>query len=137
VSTISPATDARGRSPGAPLEIHGDGNQTRCFCHVQDTVRALKALMASGVSGEIFNVGSHNRISILELANRVIEETGSTSEVGFVPYEDVYGQGIEDMIHRIPAIEKVREAVGWEPQRTLDDILADVIAHLRAEPVTA
>ena len=122
---------------GATLEIHGDGNQTRCFCHVQDTVRALKALMDSGVSGEIFNVGSHNRISILELANRVIEETESTSELRFVPYEDVYGQGIEDMIHRIPAIEKVREAVGWEPQRTLDDILADVIVHLRAEPVTA
>lgn len=121
----------------APLEIHGDGNQTRCFCHVADTVRALKALMESDVSGEIFNVGSHNRIAILELARRVLAETDSGSELRFVPYDEVYGQGIEDMIHRIPAIEKVRDAVGWQPERSLDEILADVIAQLRAEPVTA
>jgi UDP-glucose 4-epimerase len=120
---------------GRPLEIHGDGHQTRCFCHVQDTIRALKALMeAPSTSGEIFNVGSQNRISILDLAARVIEETRSTSELRFVPYEQVYGQGIEDMVHRIPDTAKVTGSVGWRPVKTLDDILGDVIDHVRAQP---
>src|SRR5215204_1286484 len=92
---------------GRTLEIHGDGRQTRCFCHVADTIRALKALMeAPQASGEIFNVGSQNRISILDLASRVIEDTRSGSELRFVPYEQVYGQGIEDMVHRIPDTAK-------------------------------
>ena len=120
---------------GRTLEIHGDGRQTRCFCHVADTIRALKALMeAPQASGEIFNVGSQNRISILDLASRVIEDTRSGSELRFVPYEQVYGQGIEDMVHRIPDTAKVTEAVGWRPEKTLDDILADVIDHVRAQP---
>jgi nucleoside-diphosphate-sugar epimerase len=120
---------------GRPLEIHGDGRQTRCFCHVHDTIRALKALMETeSTSGEIFNVGSQNRISILDLAARVIEETRSTSELRFVPYEQVYGQGIEDMVHRIPDTAKVTETVGWRPEKTLDDILGDVIDHVRAQP---
>jgi len=120
---------------GRPLEIHGDGRQTRCFCHVHDTIRALKALMeAPATSGEIYNVGSQNRISIIDLAARVIEDTRSTSELRFVPYEQVYGQGIEDMVHRIPDTAKVTEAVGWRPEKTLDDILADVIDHVRAQP---
>src|SRR5690242_9417505 len=100
---------------GRPLEIHGDGTQTRCFCHVQDTIRALAGLMeADDVSGQIFNVGSTERITILDLAQRVLDATGSQSELAFVPYGAVYGQGIEDMVHRQPAIEKVRAAIGWE-----------------------
>ena len=116
---------------GEPLEIHGTGEQTRCFCHVSDTIRALVALMGGGGSGEIYNVGSEERIAINDLAHRVLELTGSSSDIEHIPYEDVYGIGIEDMLHRIPSTEKVRFAIGWEPERTLDDILADVIAFER------
>jgi UDP-glucose 4-epimerase len=121
-----------------PLEIHGDGKQTRCFCHVQDTIRALVTLMSRPESaGEIFNVGSQHRVSILELADRVREATESSSELVHVPYDQVYGQGIEDMIHRMPSIEKVHAAVRWTPVLGLDDILADVIASVRADGVRA
>jgi UDP-glucose 4-epimerase len=117
---------------GRPLEIHGDGTQTRTFCHVQDTIRALRGLMESdATTGEIFNVGSRNWISVSELAARVLELTDSSSELVQVPYGQVYGTGIDDMLHRVPAIEKIRDAIGWEPTRTLDDILADVIAYER------
>jgi UDP-glucose 4-epimerase len=121
---------------GRPLEIHGDGTQTRCFCHVQDTIRALTGLMdAADVSGEIFNVGSTERVTINELAQRVLERTGSKSKIVGVPYDEVYGQGIEDMLHRQPSIDKISSAVGWEPTVGLDGILEDVIQHVRAEPV--
>jgi UDP-glucose 4-epimerase len=117
---------------GRPLEIHGDGTQTRCFCHVQDTITALSGLMdAPATDGQIFNVGSTERVSIEELAGRVIDATRSTSEIVHVPYDEVYGQGIEDMLHRQPAIDKVTQAIGWTPTRELDDILADVIAYAR------
>jgi UDP-glucose 4-epimerase len=117
---------------GAPLEIHGDGDQTRTFCHVQDTIRALHGLMESPqTSGEIYNVGSKNWITITELAKRVLELTGSRSELVYVPYDKVYGGGIDDMLHRLPAIEKVTGAIGWQPERTLDEILTDVIAFAR------
>ena len=120
-----------------PLEIHGDGTQTRCFCHVADSIRALKGVMdADTTSGEIYNVGSANRIRILDLANRVIEMTHSQSELTFVPYGEVYGQGIEDMLHRIPSIEKVTAAIGWEPRLNLDLILADVIKSIRTAEAT-
>ena len=121
---------------GRPIEIHGDGTQTRCFCHVQDTIRALTSLMAAdNVSGEIFNVGSTESVTINELAQRVIERTRSHSKTISVPYDEVYGQGIEDMLHRQPSIDKVTSAVGWEPTFGLDGILEDVIRHVRAEPV--
>jgi UDP-glucose 4-epimerase len=113
------------------IEIHGDGDQTRCFCHVDDTVRALHGLMQDDVSGEIYNVGSTNRISIRELAERVIDLTDSSSATANVPYGEVYGHGIEDMLHRIPSTAKISAATGWEPERSLDDILADVIAFER------
>jgi UDP-glucose 4-epimerase len=121
---------------GRALEIHGDGTQTRCFCHVQDTIRALVGLMdAREIVGEIFNVGSTERVTIDELADRVLALTGSGSEIVRVPYDEVYGQGIEDMLHRQPAIEKVSAAIGWHPTRSLDEILADVLAHTRHSPV--
>ena len=121
---------------GEPIEIHGDGTQTRCFCHVQDTIRALHGLMERGGSGEIYNVGSTNRIAILDLAERIRELTGSASQLVFVPYDEVYGQGIEDMLHRIPAIEKIHSAIGWQPERDLETILEDVVRHAR-ETATA
>jgi UDP-glucose 4-epimerase len=121
---------------GRPIEIHGDGTQTRCFCHVTDTIQALKGLMEErSISGSIFNVGSTAGIRIIDLAERVKEMTRSRSELVFVPYDKVYGQGIEDMLHRVPSIEKVTAAIGWEPQLNLDVILADVIKHARTAPI--
>jgi UDP-glucose 4-epimerase len=123
---------------GLPLEIHGDGSQTRCFCHVADTVRALEALMeAPAATGQIFNVGSANRISILELAERIRTLTGSKSEIGFLPYDQVYGSGIEDMLHRQPSIEKVRGVTGWTPEHDLESILAEVVAERRERRAAA
>ena len=117
---------------GEPLEIYGDGTQTRCFCHVDDTVRALFSLMSSpATSGDIYNVGSQQSISILELAQRVLEMTRSGSDLRYVPYDEVYGLGIEDMYHRVPATEKIAGAVGWQATLDLDVVLADVIKHLR------
>jgi len=121
---------------GRPLEIYGDGTQTRCFCHVEDTIRALTTLMdADGVDGDLFNVGSTERVSIDELALRVLAATGSSSEIAHIPLDEVYGQGIDDMLHRQPSIDKITGAVGWSPSRSLDEILADVIAHIRRAPV--
>jgi UDP-glucose 4-epimerase len=126
---------------GEPLEIFGDGAQTRCFCHVSDTIRALYGLMEHDAAGEIFNVGSSEQIAIIDLAQKVIGATGSASTTTFVPFEDAYGHGIEDMLHRIPSTEKIRAATGWQPTLDLDAILADVIAYMRmfrgTEPVQA
>jgi UDP-glucose 4-epimerase len=119
---------------GRPLEIHGDGGQTRCFCHVDDTIRALRGLMDADSSGEIFNVGSQERIRIVDLARRVLELTGSSSELVYVPYDQVYAEGIEDMLHRIPSITKVGAAIGWQPERDLAQILDDVLAYVRSTP---
>jgi UDP-glucose 4-epimerase len=117
---------------GRPLEVHGDGSQTRCFCHVSDTVRALRALMDEpATTGEIYNVGSRNRISVLDLAEQVRALAGSESELVFVPYEQVYGEGIEDMLHREPSIDKIGDTVGWRPEIDLATILVDVLAGLR------
>jgi UDP-glucose 4-epimerase len=119
---------------GEPIEVHGDGTQTRCFCHVADTVRGLQGLMDSAeIAGELFNVGSQERIAIRDLAERVRTTTGSASEIVFVPYEEVFPHGsMEEMFHREPSIEKIRAAIGWAPTRTLDEILADVLAFERA-----
>jgi UDP-glucose 4-epimerase len=115
------------------IEIYGDGGQTRCFCHVEDTIVALRDLMTdiNRTSGRIFNVGANNQISIAELASRVKRMTGSRSPVVHVPFDQVYGTGIEDMLHRVPCVDKVRDTIGWVPQHTLDEILADVIASKR------
>ena len=121
---------------GEPLEVHGDGFQTRSFCHVQDTIRAVYSLMsATDISGEIFNVGSAERVRIIDLAQRVVDLTGSQSELAFIPHSEVYGLGIEDVLHREPSIEKINAAVGWQPTRNLDEILRDVVEHARAAVV--
>jgi UDP-glucose 4-epimerase len=116
-----------------PLEVHGDGTQTRSFCHVSDTIRALRALMdATTIAGDVFNVGSTERVTILALAERIVALTGSKSPLTFVPYEHVYGLGIEDTLHREPAIAKIVSAIGWRPSLDLDQVLTDVIEHVRA-----
>jgi UDP-glucose 4-epimerase len=115
---------------GEPLEVHGDGMQTRSFCHVSDTIGALRRLMdAREISGQIFNVGSAERVRIIDLAHRVLELTGSESELVFVPHEEVYGVGIEDVLHREPSIDRIGAAIGWQPSLDLDAVLADVVAH--------
>jgi UDP-glucose 4-epimerase len=118
---------------GRPLEVHGDGTQTRSFCHVFDTIRALKGLMDSeAISGEVFNVGSTDRIRIIDLADRVRQLTRSQSELTFVPYDKVYGLGIEDTLHREPAIGKISSAIGWRPSLDVDRIVTDVVDHIHA-----
>ncbi len=124
---------------GRPLEVHGDGTQTRCFCHVSDSVRGLYALVEEeSTSGRIFNVGSTERVRIVDLAERVLRATGSSSEIVFVPYEEVFDRGIEEeMFHRAPSIEKIAAAVGWRPTVDLEGIVADVVAHVRAASTAA
>jgi UDP-glucose 4-epimerase len=120
---------------GEPLEVFGDGLQTRSFCHVRDTIRALRQLMDHNTAGEIYNVGSSERISIVDLAHQVLAATGSASELAYVPFERAYGGGIEDTLHREPATDKIRATIGWEPTIQLTQILEDVIASLRDDPV--
>jgi UDP-glucose 4-epimerase len=116
-----------------PITVYGDGTQRRCFCHVADVVRALADLMERDDGyGEVFNIGSSDEIDIRQLAQRVLEATGSTSEVTLVPYDVAYEEGFEDMQRRIPDTTKIRERIGWEPTRSLDQILADVIDEHRA-----
>ncbi|RMF97033.1 MAG: NAD-dependent epimerase/dehydratase family protein [Planctomycetota bacterium] len=115
-----------------PITVYGDGKQTRCFTHVKDVVGALRKLMETpSCRGQVFNVGNDQEISIGELAERIRDMTGSESEIRYIPYEEAFGSGFEDMLRRVPDLTKVREAVGYKPQYTLDDILREVIAWMR------
>jgi UDP-glucose 4-epimerase len=125
---------ARQAVAGQPLTIFGDGNQTRCFCHVADVVTALLGLLDDPAAiGGVFNVGSEEEISILELAETIIEQTRSGSTLHHVPYEQAYPVGFEDMQRRVPSIEKIKALTGWKPTRNLDDILTETIAEAAAE----
>jgi UDP-glucose 4-epimerase len=115
------------------IEVHGDGTQSRCFGHVADVVDGLMKAMESPVCfGQVVNFGSDKEVSINELAKRAIELTGSTSEIRYVPYDQVYGAGFEDMQRRVPSLEKAGRLVGYRPTRTLDDIINDVAAEMRS-----
>jgi UDP-glucose 4-epimerase len=115
---------------GRPVTVYGDGKQTRCFGYVGDVVGALVGLMERDEAvGQVFNIGSNEEVSILEVAQRVKELTGSKSEIVFVPYDEAYEEGFEDMPRRVPDITKVRELVGFEPKEPLDGILKKVIAY--------
>jgi len=115
---------------GRAMTVFGDGTQTRCFCHVEDVVRALIDLVLLGEAayGEVFNVGSQEEISMMALANRVHAMTASASEIQTIPYAQAYEAGFEDMPRRFPDLSKIFGAVGWSPTHSLDEILADVIA---------
>jgi len=116
-----------------PLTVYGDGTQRRCFCHVADVVRALADLMRrEDVYGEVFNIGSDSEIEIRQLAERVVDMTGSPSEITLVPYDVAYEKGFEDMQRRRPDTTKIYERIGWRPTRSLDEILNDVIDEHRA-----
>ena len=115
---------------GRPITVYGDGNQTRCFGYVGDVVGALVGLMdREEAVGEVYNIGSDEEVSIMELARRVRELTGSSSEIVTVPYDEAYEEGFEDMPRRVPDTTKVRELVGFRPTIKLDDILRSVIEY--------
>ncbi|HVF33137.1 MAG TPA: NAD-dependent epimerase/dehydratase family protein [Acidimicrobiales bacterium] len=119
---------------GEALTVHGDGSQTRCFCHVDDVVRALLLLLDDPRAvGEVFNIGSTEEVSILELAERIIARTGSSSSIELVPYEQAYEAGFEDMQRRVPDVGKIGALVGWSSTYLLDQILDETIAEARAE----
>ena len=115
-----------------PLTIYGDGNQTRCFAHVYDVVDAVIAIaFAKNTIGKVVNIGNNFEISINELAKKVINETNSKSNIVYVPYADAYGDGFEDMDHRVPNIDLVKELVGWQPKRNLTTIISDIAEEMR------
>jgi len=121
---------------GEPLSVYGDGLQTRCFCHVSDVIDGILALMENPAAvGEAFNLGTTEEISMLELAGRVIDLSGSSSTIELVPYETAYPIGFEDMRRRVPDTTKVTKLTGWAPTRNLDQILTQTIAEATAEQV--
>ena len=112
-----------------PLQVYGNGDQIRCFCHVDDAVRALLLVMDSDKAvGNVFNIGNNQQTSILDLAKKIIEITGSKSEIVKVPYSEAYPEGFEDMQRRVPDISKIKNSLGWTPQIGLDQIIKDIAA---------
>jgi len=104
--------------------VHGDGSQVRSFCHIKDCVEAL--IKASEHPGEIYNIGADNPVSMKELAERVIQITGSSSQIKFVPYEEAFSKEFEDIMYRVPNIEKIK-SLGYTPQYSLDQIIQDML----------
>jgi len=118
---------------GKPIVVYRDGAQARCFTYVGDVVRAVNALMETDEAiGEVFNVGSTQEVQIRELAQKVIELTGSSSRIEYMSYEDAYGEGFEDVKRRVPDISKIRNLTGWQPEVDLDELLQKVIAYEKA-----
>ncbi len=117
-----------------PLMVHGDGEQSRCFGHVSDVVEALsKILETPACFGQVTNIGNDEEITIKKLAEKAIEMTGSKSEIRYIPYEEAYGEGFEDMRRRVPSLEKAKRLIGYQPTRTLDEIINDVAEQFREE----
>jgi len=117
---------------GEPVTVYGDGQQTRSFCHVGDVVRAIIGLVDEpDATGDVFNVGSTEEVTIEALARRTVALARSSSEIVFVPYDEAYEVGFEDMRRRVPDITKIRSLIGWEPRVDLDGILGSVIAYER------
>jgi UDP-glucose 4-epimerase len=115
-----------------PIEVYGDGTQSRCFGHVDDVTNGLIAAMETPACfGQVINFGSDAEVSINDLAKRAIDLTGSKSETRYIPYDEVYGEGFEDMQRRVPSLAKANRLVGYKPTRTLDDIINDVAAEMR------
>jgi UDP-glucose 4-epimerase len=116
------------------ITVFGDGNQRRCFCHVKDVTRALADLMErEDLFGEIFNIGSTEEITVMELAKRMKSTCSSASEIVTIPYNEAYEEGFEDMLRRVPDTSKLEQAIGWRRTFDLDGILADVIASLQTQ----
>jgi UDP-glucose 4-epimerase len=119
---------------GDDVTVYGDGTQTRCFLHIDDAVPALLALAEHDrATGRAFNLGNPEPVTILALARRIVHRIGSRSRITFVAYEQAYDDGFEELGQRAPDISALQELVGWEPRRSLDDALDDVIRFQRAE----
>lgn len=115
---------------GQPITVFGTGQQQRCFCHVRDVVRGLADLLPrQDLFGEVFNIGSTEEISILDLAHRIKQVAESASDIVLVPYDEAYGEGFEDMARRVPDVGKIERALSWRPQVSLEEILRDVVQH--------
>jgi UDP-glucose 4-epimerase len=114
------------------ITVYGDGFQRRCFCDVRDVVRAIVGLAEhQGSFGRVFNIGSQEEISIMDLAHRIKLKTNSNSKIQTIPYSEAYAEGFEDMKQRKPDIERIKSTIGWEPSFSLDEILETVIAYER------
>jgi len=115
-----------------PLTIYGDGSQSRVFCHVSDAVRAiLKIINNDSTIGEVYNVGGIGEVSIKQLAQRIIEKTNSKSTISYTSYDEAYPTGYEDMQRRVPDISKIKSALGWAPEKSLDNIIDDVVEEMK------
>ena len=115
-----------------PITIYGDGNQTRCFAHVFDVIDAVIAIaFAENTVGKVINIGNDYEISINDLAKKIIDETGSKSEIVYVPYAEAYGDGFEDMERRVPNIDLINQLVGWKPQRDLSTMISDISVEMK------
>src|SRR4051812_18982260 len=115
-----------------PIEVHGDGSQSRCFGHVLDIVEGLTKLLEDPKCfGQVINLGNDEEVTINELAQLAIKMTSSGSSIRYVPYENVYGDGFEDMQRRVPSLEKARRLIGYQPTRTLENIINDVATEAR------
>jgi UDP-glucose 4-epimerase len=114
-----------------PINIYGDGTHSRVFCHVQDAIEALLTLVGTDKTiNEVYNVGGTGEITIKSLAETIIKQTNSNSTIEYIPYEKAYAPGFEDMQRRVPDISKIKEAVKWQPQRDLAQIISDVASHI-------
>ena len=117
-----------------PLIVHGDGGQSRCFGHVLDVVEGLtRAIETPDCFGQVMNLGTAEEVTIKQLAEKAITLTGSKSEIKYIPYEEAYGEGFEDMQRRVPSLEKAKRLIGYQPTRTLDEIINDVAEQFRDE----
>ena len=114
-----------------PITIYGSGEQTRCFGHVHDVIDAVISVAFSDKTiGKVINIGNNFEISMNDLAKKIIEETGSMSEIKYIPYSEAYGAGFEDMERRVPNIDLIKSLTGWQPKRDLTQIIKDVAEHL-------
>ena len=119
---------------GEPLVVHGDGGQSRCFGHVSDVIEGLtKVIETPACFGQVVNIGNAEEVTIKQLAEKAIALTGSKSEIKYIPYEEAYGEGFEDMRRRVPSLEKAKRLIGYQPTRTLDEIINDVAEQFREE----
>jgi UDP-glucose 4-epimerase len=118
---------------GRPIRVFGDGNQRRCFCHVDDAVEAIVRLLDSEAAlGRAFNIGGEEETTILDLARMVKSRSASTSALELVPYHDAYGEGFEDMERRKPDLSRIQQAVGWRPSCTLEGIVDETLGYFRS-----
>ncbi|TET31821.1 MAG: NAD-dependent epimerase/dehydratase family protein [Planctomycetota bacterium] len=117
---------------GEPITVYGDGKQSRCFCDVSDVIRAVMELVDRPEShGQVYNIGSTEEITIVELAEKVRKLFGPDSEIEFVSFEEAYGPNFEDLKRRVPDTNKLHELIGWEPKVKIDEILNSVVAYIR------